>query len=66
VNTSSPKRIPAIPDMSDNDQASYLIAAALETLQKVEEMGEGPETLLSVIQAHTLLGVAAEKLQAPS
>ena len=46
--------------------ASWLVGAARDALQKSEVEGEGPETLMLVIQAHALLGIAAEKLQAPS
>ncbi len=64
MNTSSPRRIPTIPDWTPTDQASWLIGAARDRLQKSEAEGEGPETLMLVIQAHALLGVAAEKLRA--
>ncbi len=65
MDTSSRTDIPAIPDYTNNDQASFLVAAAQRALQRAEETGDGdPETLLLVIEAHTLLGVAAEKLQA--
>jgi len=56
VKTSSP-----IPDWCSADQASWLIGAARDTLQKTEDEGDAPELLILVIQAHALLGVAAEK-----
>ena len=61
MSTSSP--IPTIPDWTPADQASWLIGAARDTLQRTEEEGDAPELLMLVIQAHALLGVAAEKLQ---
>ena len=61
MSTSSP--IPTIPNWTPADQASWLIGAARDTLQKTEEEGDAPELLILVIQAHALLGVAAEKLQ---
>ena len=48
------------------DEASWLIGAARDALQKTEELGDDPETLIQVLQAHVLLGIAIEKLQAPS
>ena len=48
------------------DEASWLIGAARDALQKTEELGDDPETLIQVLQAHVLLGIAIEKMQAPS
>ena len=53
-----------IPAGSSEDLAGWLIGAARDALEKTEELGDAPETLIFVIQAHALLGVAAEKLQA--
>jgi len=64
VSPSSTTHIPTIPNWTDADQASWLIGAARDALQKTEEEGDVRENLISVIQAHALLGVAAEKLQA--
>lgn len=62
MNTSSPNPYARSP----KDQASWLVGAARDALQKTEELGEDPETLIQVLQAHTLLGVAIEKLNTPS
>jgi len=53
-----------IPTWRSEDLAGWLIGAARDALEKTEELGDAPETLILVIQAHALLGVAAEKLQA--
>jgi hypothetical protein len=64
VSTSSPKHIPTIPNWTPADQADWLIGAAQDALRKTEEQGEAADKLISVLQAHAVLGVAAEKLQA--
>ena len=63
MSTSSPIPRPIIPDWTPADQASWLIGAARDALQKTEEDSDVRENLISVIQAHAVLGVAAEKLQ---
>ena len=73
MSTSSPKCYPRA-DSSSNpyaktpkDEASWLVGAARDAMQRTEELGDDPETLIQIIlQAHTLLGVAIEKLQTPS
>jgi hypothetical protein len=61
VSTSSPNLNPYA--KTPKDQAGWLIGAARDALQKTEEEGDARENLISVIQAHAVLGVAAEKLQ---
>jgi len=46
------------------DEASWLVGAARDALQKTEELGDDPQTLIQVLQAHVLLGIAIEKMQA--
>lgn len=48
------------------DEASWLVGAARDALQRTEELGDDPETLIQILQAHVLLGVAIEKHQATS
>ena len=48
------------------DEASWLVGAARDALQRTEELGDDPETLIQILQAHVLLGVAIEKLQTAS
>lgn len=62
MSTSSPNPYAKTP----KDQASWLVGAARDALQKTEELGDDPETLIQILQAHTLLGVAIEKLLATS
>jgi len=62
VTTSSPNPYAQTP----KDEASWLVGAARDALQKVEEQGESPENLIQVLQAHVLLGIAIEKMQTPS
>ena len=62
MTTSSPNPYAQTPQ----DEASWLVGAARDALQKVEEQGESPENLIQVLQAHVLLGIAIEKMQTPS
>ena len=62
MNTSSPNPYVRTP----KDEASWLVGAARDALQKTEELGDDPETLIQMLQAHVLLTIAIEKLQASS
>lgn len=62
MTTSSPNPYANTP----KDQASWLVGAARDALQRTEELGQCPETLIQILQAHVLLGVAIEKHQATS
>lgn len=59
----TPNHIPTIPAWDENDIAGWLIGAARDALKQTEAE-EPAETLIMVLQAHALLGVAVEKLQA--
>lgn len=45
------------------DEASWLVGAARDALRRTEELGDDPETLIQILQAHVLLGIAIEKHQ---
>lgn len=62
MTTSSPNPYAKTP----KDQASFLVGAARDALQRFEELGDDPEGLIQVLQAYVLLGVAVEKLNTPS
>ena len=62
MTTSSPNPYAQTP----KDEASWLVGAARDALQKTEELGDDPQTLIQVLQAHVLLGIAIEKMQATS